>query len=172
MSLEGFVHFFSFGIVGWCVGRNVAYFYPQLSKIRFLQPDCLLRIVTQLVEMLACPLLCSGKTDEWQYSRSFYEGPAKLHENNGAKMTSRSRKKFPVRISETKRVIITLPRFSILTVADLSQKDNFEELFNFQGPVISECTIVWTPIRLIKLLVTEWDAFQELVLNKEQANYS
>ena len=48
-------------------------------------------------------------------------------------------KSFPC---ETKRVKITLPRFSNLTAADLSQKDNFELLFNLQGPVISECTIV------------------------------
>ena len=63
-------------------------------------------------------------------------------ENNGAKMTSRSRKKFPVRVSETKRVKITLPCFKSLTAADLSPKDDVDQLFNFQGPVISECTIV------------------------------
>ena len=56
-------------------------------------------------------------------------------------MTSRSRKKFPVRVSETERVKITLPCFKSLTAADLSPKDDFDQLFNFQGPVISQCTI-------------------------------
>ena len=48
--------------------------------------------------------------------------------------------KFPVWIRETKRVKITLLRFSILTASDLSRKDDFEQLFNFEGPVVSECT--------------------------------
>ena len=55
-------------------------------------------------------------------------------------MTSRSRKKFPVRVSETKRVKITPACFKSLTAADLSPKEDFDQLFNFQGPVISECT--------------------------------
>ena len=55
-----FCPFFTFGIVGWCVGRIAADFYPQLLKNRFLHPVCLPRIVTQLVEMLAC----SGVTDK------------------------------------------------------------------------------------------------------------
>ena len=58
-------------------------------------------------------------------------------------MTSWSLKKFPVRVSETKRVNITLACFRSLTAADLSPKDDFDQLFNFQGPVISECTIVF-----------------------------
>ena len=132
---------FIFGIVGLRVGRVAADFYPQLLKNRFLQPVCLLRIVIQLVEMLACLLPCSGVTDKWHLSRSFYAGPAKWCENNGAKMTSQSRKKFPVRVSETKRVNITLACFRSLTAADLSPKDDFDQLFNFQGPIISECTI-------------------------------
>ena len=74
---------------------------------------------------------------------SFYATPLNWRENNGTKMTSRSRKKFPVLVSETKRVKTTLPCFKSLTAADLSPKDNFDQLFNFQGPVISECTIVW-----------------------------
>ena len=41
-------------------------------------------------------------------------------------------------MSEAKLVKITLPRFSFLTAADLTQKEDFEQLFNFQGPVISE----------------------------------
>ena len=48
-------------------------------------------------------------------------------------------------MSETKGVKITLPRFSFLTAADLIPikiKEDFEQLFNFQRPVISECTIV------------------------------
>ena len=64
---------------------------------------------------------------------------------NGAKMTSRSRKKFPVRVSETKRVKITLPYFKSLTAVDLCPKDDFDQLFDFQGRVISECTIVRVP---------------------------
>ena len=52
-----------------------------------------------------------------------HAGPAKWRENNGAVMTSCSRKKFPVWISETEEMKITPPpRFSILTAADLSQK--------------------------------------------------
>ena len=137
-----FCPFLSFEIVGWRVGRIAADLYPQLIKNSFLQPVCLLRIVTQLVEMLACLLPCSGVTDKWPLSRRFYAGLAKWRENNGAKMTSRSRKKFPVRVSETKRLEITLACFKSLTAADLSPKDDFDQLFNFQGPVISECTIV------------------------------
>ena len=120
--------------------KNAADFYPQLLKNRLLQPAFLLRIVTQLVEMLACLLPSSGVTDKWHLSRSFYASPLKWRENNGAKMTSRSRKKFPVRVSEAKRVKITLPCFKSLTAADLRPKDDFDQLFNFQGPVISECT--------------------------------
>ena len=57
-------------------------------------------------------------------------------------MTSRSRQKIPERMSEAKLVKITLSRFSFLTASDLIPKEDFEQLFNFQGPVISECTIV------------------------------
>ena len=129
---------FTFGIIGWRVGKIAPDFYPRLLKNRLLQPVYLLRIVTQLVEMLACFLPCSGVTDKWHLSRSFYAGPLKWRENDGAKMTSRSRKKFPVQISETKLVKIPLPCFKSLTTADLSPKDDFDQLFNFQGPVISE----------------------------------
>ena len=132
---------FPFGIVGWRVARIAADFYPQLLNNRFLQPVCLLCIVTQLVEMLAYLLPFSWMTNKWPLSRSFYAGPAKWRENNGAKMMSRSRKKFPVRVSKTKLVKITLPCFKSLTAANLSPKDDFDQLFNFQGPVISECTI-------------------------------
>ena len=133
---------FTSGIVGWRVGKIAADFYPQLLKNRLLQPVYLLHIVTQLVEMLAWLLPCSGLTDKWHLSRSFYAGPLKWRENNGTKMTSRSRKKFPVRVSETKPVKITLPCFKSLTAADLSPEDDFDQLFNFQRPVISECIIV------------------------------
>ena len=39
-------------------------------------------------------------------------------------------------MSEAKRVKIILPRFSFLTAADLTPREDFEPLFNFQGPVI------------------------------------
>ena len=149
---------FIFGIVRLRVGRVAADFYPQLLKNRFLQPVCLLRIVIQLVEMLACLLQCSGVTDKWPLSRSFYAGPAKWREDNGAKMTSRSRKKFPVRVSETKRVKFTLACFKSLTPADLSPKDDFDQLFNFQGPVISECTIVWERRNIAFQVARAWVA--------------
>ena len=69
---------------------------------------------------------------------------------NGAKiMAPRWRhgrpKKFPMRVSETKQVKITQACFKSLTAADLSPKDEFDQLFNFQGPVISECTIEAKP---------------------------
>ena len=138
-------------------------FPPQLLKNSFLQPVCLLCIVTQLVEMLACLLPCSGMTDKRHLSRRFYAGRAKCRENNGAKITSRSRKKFPVRISETKRVKITLPRFSILTAADLSiKKNDFEQLFNFQGPVNSECTLNY----LWRFLLPSAHAFEHRLWQK------
>ena len=76
--------------------KIAADFNPKLLKNRFLQPVCLLRIVTQLVEMLACLLSCSGVAEKLHLKCSFYAGPVKWSENNGAKMTSRSRKKFPV----------------------------------------------------------------------------
>ena len=47
---------FTFGIVGWRFGKIAADFYHQLLKNRLLHPVYLLRIVTQLVEMLACLL--------------------------------------------------------------------------------------------------------------------
>ena len=67
--------------------------------------------------------------------------------NNGAKMTSRSRQKFPERMSGAKRIKITLPSFSFLTASDLTQTEDFEQLFHFQGPVISECTYSFSRIR-------------------------
>ena len=147
---------FTFGIVGWRVGKIAADFYPQPLKNRLLQPVYLLRIVTQLVEMLAYVLPCSGVTHKWHLSRSFYAGPWKWRENNGAKMTSWSCKKFPVRVSKTKLVKITLPCRKSLTAADLSPKDDFDQLFNFQGPVISEWTIVLFGIMKLLCDITEW----------------
>ena len=44
--------------------KFAADFNPQLLKNKFLQPVCLLRIVIQLVEMLACLLPCLGVTDK------------------------------------------------------------------------------------------------------------
>ena len=140
MSLGGFVQFYIWNRRMGCRKNCCRFPYPQLLKNRFLQPVFLLRIVTQLVEMLACLLPCSGVTDKWPLSRSFYAGPAKWRENNSANMTSRARKKFPMRVSETKQVKITLACFKSLTAANLSPKDEFDQLFNFQGPVISECT--------------------------------
>ena len=113
-------------------------------KNSFLQRVCLLRIVTQRVkEVLARLLPCSGVTGKWHnISGNYNAGQAKWRENNGAKMTSRLRQKFPERMSEAKRVKITLPRFSFLAASGLTPKEDFEQLFNFQGPVISECTII------------------------------
>ena len=149
MSLGGFVHFYIWNRPMAC-RKNCCGFLPSATQeqVAELQPVCLLRIVTKLVEMLACLLPCSGVTDKWHLSRSFYAGPLKWRENNGAKMTSWSRKKFPVRVSETKLVKITLPCFKTLTAADLSPKDDFDQLFNFQGPVISECTIITSQTRV------------------------
>ena len=56
--------------------------------------------------------------------------------------------KVPVRVSETKQVKITQACFKSLTAADLSPKDDFDQLFNFQGPVISECTIITNALDL------------------------
>ena len=56
-------------------------------------------------------------------------------------------------MSEAKLVKITLPSFSFLTAADLTQKEDFEQLFNFQGPVISECTIVSRSINMLSVTV-------------------
>ena len=141
MSVESFVHFISFGMVERPVGWIAADSYPQLFKNSFLQHVCLLRIVTQRVKMLAHLLPCSAVTGKWHPSRNSYAGPAKWRQKNGAKITSRSRQNFPTRMNGAKRVKITLPRFSFLSAADLTPKEDFEQLFNFQGPVISECTI-------------------------------
>ena len=91
--------------------------------------------------MLAYLLPCSVVTGKWHLSRNSHAVLAKWRENNGAKMTSRSRQKFPAQMSETKRVNITLPSFCFLIPTDFTQK-KFEQLFNFQGPVITECTVV------------------------------
>ena len=88
-----FCPFFTFGIVRLRVGKIAADFYLQLLKNRLLQPVYLLRIATQPVEKLACFLPCSGVTDKRHISPSVYAGPLKWRENNGAKMTSQSRKK-------------------------------------------------------------------------------
>ena len=137
-----FCPFFTFGIVGWRFGKIAADFYPQLLKNRLLQPVYLLRIVIQLVEMLACLLPCSG----WQTNDISHAAFTQARWNGAKVMAPRWRhdraKKFPVRASETKRVKITLPCFKSLTAADLSPKNDFHQLFNIQGPVISECTIV------------------------------
>ena len=92
--------------------------------------------------MLAGLLPRSGVTGKSHLSRNSYTGPAIWRENSGAKMASHSRQKFPTRLSEAKQVEIIIPRFSFLTAADLTSKEDVEQLSNFQGPVISECTIV------------------------------
>ena len=115
---------------------------------RSLQPLYLLRIVTQLqlVEMLACFLPCSG----WQTNDISHAAFTQACWNGAKIMAPRWRhdreKKFPVLVSETKLVKVTLPCFKTLTAADLSPKDDFDQLFNFQGPVISECTIMLSSI--------------------------
>ena len=147
------VSIFSFEIVGWRAGRIAAYYphslYPQILKNRLLQPVCLLRIVPHCLSKFwhaACLLPCSGMTDKWHLSRRFYAGPAKWRENNGAEMTSRSFKRFPAN-KRNKESPTHTSRFKILTAAHLSPKGDFERLFNFQGPVISECIIVVTHCR-------------------------
>ena len=135
-----FCPFFTFGILGRRVGRIAANFYPQLLKSKFLQPVCLLHIVTQLVEMRACLLPCSG----WPTNVLSHAAFMQARPNGPKIMAPRWRhgraKKFPMRVSETKQVKITLACFKSLTAADLSLKDEFDQVFNFQGPVISECT--------------------------------
>ena len=131
MPLEGFVHFFSFGIVGWRGGRIANDFCPQLLKNSFLQCVCLLLIITQLVKKLACLLPCLGATDKWNLARTFHAGPVKWREKNGAKMTLRLPKTFPTQTSQTKRVKITLPYFSILTDANFEPKRRFRAAFQF-----------------------------------------
>ena len=119
--LEGLSVFFIWS--SWMTCRkNRCRFHPQLLKNSFRQRVCLLCIVIQLVNMLSCLLPCPGWPANDISHAAFYASPAKLHENIGAKMTSRSAKKFPVQIREAKRVKITLPRFSFLTAADFSKK--------------------------------------------------
>ena len=67
--------------------------------------------------------------------------PGQMARKNGAKMTSRSHKKFPEQVSETERVKITLPCFKSLTAADLSSKDDFDQVFNFQGTVMKSAPL-------------------------------
>ena len=134
---------FTFGMVQWRFQKIAADFYPQLLKSRLLQPVYLLCIVTQLFEMLACLLPCSGVTEKWHFSRSIYAGPLKWRENNRAKMTSRSRKMLPVRV--LKRNKTSQNHTSLLQELDCCRfepKRRFWSAFQFQGPVISECTCV------------------------------
>ena len=74
--------------------------------------------------------------------------------NIGAKMTSRSCKKFPVRIMRSKTR--QTHAFSLLDYDWCRfepKKYDFEPLFNFQGPVISGCTIVLT--ETMEMLISE-----------------
>ena len=140
MSLGSFVPFYIWNR-SMAYRKNCCRFLPsatqeQVAAARLPSTHC--HTARRNAGMLSAML---GVTDKWHLSRSFYAGPLKLRENNGAKMTSWSPKKFPVRVSETKLVKFTLPCFKSLTAADLSRKDDFDQLFNFQGPVISECTI-------------------------------
>ena len=131
-----FCPFIAFGIVRWRVGKLDADFYPQLLKNRLLQPVYLLYIVTQLPAMLGGDRQVTSLTQ-------LYAGPLKWRENNGAKMTSWSRKKFPVRVLKRNKTGQNhTPLLQELDFPDLSRKDDFDQLFNFQGPVISEFTIV------------------------------
>ena len=104
MSLGGFVHFYIWNRRMAC-RKIAADFNPQLLKNRFLQPVCLLRIVTQLVKMLACLLPCSGVAEKLHLKCSFYAGPVKAprwrHDHAKSFLCDR--------VSETKRVKITLP---------------------------------------------------------------
>ena len=124
---------FTFRIGRRRVGRIAADFYTWLLKNRFLQHVYLLRIVTQLVEILACLLPCSGVRDKWPLSRSFYAGPAKWRENNGVKMTSWSRKKFP---RASKRNKTSQNHTSLLQELDcclFEPKRRFWSAFQFPG---------------------------------------
>ena len=141
MSLRGFVHFYIWNRPMAC-RKNCCRFLPSATQEQVAaarQPSTHCHIACRNAGMLSAML---GVTDKWHLSRSFFAGPLKWRENNGAKMTSWSRKEFPVRVSETKLVKITFPCFKSLTAADLCRKDDFDLLFNFQGPVISECTIM------------------------------
>ena len=141
MSLGGFVHFNIWNRRMAC-RKNCCRFLPsatqeQVHVARLRSTHC----------HTACRNACmpSAMLRGDRQMTSFTQllsRPGQMPRKNGAKMTSRSRKKFPVRVSETKRVKITLPYFKSLTAVDLCPKDDFDQLFNFQGPVISECTIV------------------------------
>ena len=108
---------------------NRCRFLPLQFKNSFLQRVCLLRIVKQRVKVRSRFLLCSGV--KGHLSRNSYAGPAIWRENHGAKLTSSSHQKFPTRMSEAKWVKTTLPHFSFLTAADLTPKEDFEQLFIF-----------------------------------------
>ena len=69
---------FTFGMVRWRFGKIAADFYPQLLKNRLLQPVYLLRIVTQLVKMLACLLPSSGGDKQMTFLTQLLRRPVEM----------------------------------------------------------------------------------------------
>ena len=140
MSLGGFVHFYIWNRRIAC-RKNCCRFLPSATQEQVAAARLLLRIATQPVEKLHA--FCHARG--WQTNDMSHPAFTQARWNGAKIMAPRwrhDREKIPVRVSETKRVNITLPCFKSLTAADLSPKDDFDQLFNFQRPVISECTIV------------------------------
>ena len=142
MSLAGFCPFFhlesSDGVSEWSLPISTLSYTRAVS----CSPSAFYAVAHSLSKCWHAFCYTRG----WQTNDISHAAFTKARPNGAKIMAPRwrhvLRKKFPVRKSETKLVRIALPRFSILTAADLSLKDDFEQLFNFQGPVISECTII------------------------------
>ena len=128
-----FCPFFSFGMVERSVGLTAADFYPFPFKNSFLQRVCLLRIVRQRVKVFSRLLPCSGVTGKWHLSGNSYAGPAKWRENNGAKMTSRSRQKFPRANERGKTSQNHTPPLQLLDRCRFDPKRRFWAAFQFPG---------------------------------------
>ena len=177
MSLEGFVHFFSFGMVERSVGLTAADFYPFPFKNSFLQRVCLLRIVIQPVKVFIRLLPCSGVTGKWHLSGNSYVGLTKWREDNGAKMMSRSRQKFPRANKRGKTSQNDTPPLQLLDRCRFDPNRRFWAAFLFPGTrnkwmynVICEQKIVCHAyhhpahniiVCVYVFLVSIWYAFQQ-----------
>ena len=141
MSLGG-LSIFTIGIVGWRVGKIAADSTLSYSRTGCCSPSTFYALSHSLSKCWHAFCHVRG----WQTNDISHAAFTQARWNGAKIMAPRWRhdhaKSFPCEVSETKLVKITLPCFKSLTAANLSPKDDFDQLFNFQGPVISECTIV------------------------------
>ena len=117
-----FCPFFSFGIVQWRVRRIRLPILPSYSRTGSFGPSAFYALLHSLSK--CWHVFCHAQG--WQTNDISHAVFTQARPNGAKIMAPRwhhaRAQSFPVRISETKRVKITLPCFKILTAADLSKK--------------------------------------------------